>query len=171
MTIRALMDGRCKPMIGARSAWSLLSFRMRFPISECSFSSLAKRTGVRIQVSHPLSKMGMTKTSNTLNPVSGFKAPWKEPIELRLKKAQRTFEIFSSTDRQGLKSCCHHTPKHLAADCVLMAEPATSVMLEEKGPIENVTASVLLEFSVREFEEQKASRPCKHSVYTWGSMH
>ena len=120
MTICALMDGRCKLMIGARSARNLLSFRMRFPISDCSFSSLAKRTGVRVQVPHPQSRMGMTKTSNTLNPVRGFKAPWKEPIEPRLKKARRAFEIFSSTDRQGLWSSCHHTPKHLAADCILI---------------------------------------------------
>ena len=38
----------------------------------------------------------------------------------------------------------------------LTSVPATSMVSGVKGPIENVTATVLLSFSVRELEAQKA---------------
>lgn len=137
------MEGRCRPIMGARSAWHLLSFKIRFPISDCSFFNLDNRAGVSIQVSHPYNRMGMTKTSNKLSPVSGFRTPWKasnklspvsgfrtpwkEPMEPRIKKAWCTFDMLSSTDLNGLRSCCHHTLRHLACDCVSMVVPATSM--------------------------------------------
>jgi len=37
-----------------------------------------------------------------------------------------------------------------------MAKPATSIVFGEKGPIENILASVLLAFGVRKFKEQNA---------------
>ena len=65
------------------------------------------------------------------------------------KKALRAFAMFSSIDLHGLRSCCHHTPRHLAVACVLMDWPATSMVRSASGLFEKVTASVLLEFSVR----------------------
>ena len=78
--------------------------------------------------------MGMTKTSDAFNPDGGFKAPRKEPTEPRVKKARCTFEMFSSTDWQEFRLCCHHRPRHLACDCVFMAVPPTSVVAGVKGP-------------------------------------
>ena len=58
----------------------------------------------------------MTKISYTLRADRGLSFPRNDPIEPRAKKARRALEMFSSTDLEGFRSCCHHTPRHLACD-------------------------------------------------------
>ena len=56
----------------------------------------------------------------------------------------------------------HHTPRHLACDCVWIMLSSTSTLCEVNGPLENVTASVLLAFKESEFAAQKylTQLPC-----------
>ena len=64
IAIRALMQGRCRPIMGARSAWNLLSFRISFPISDCSFSNFDRRVGVSIpySVHYSVTTLGMYRS-------------------------------------------------------------------------------------------------------------
>lgn len=98
-------------------------------MTPCLSNSAAKHS--RVDLKPAPGDLSMKSTGPPIN----MKQNLHLSIEPRLiqKKAWRTFEMFSSTDWQGFRSCCHHTPRHLAWDCVFMAVPATSMVAGVKG--------------------------------------
>ena len=56
---------------------------------------------------------------------SGFRSPWKAPRLPISKKTFLAFLMFSFTESDADSLDCHHTPKHLAVDVVVIGCPAT----------------------------------------------
>ena len=69
-------------MCGEGMTWALASL-LRICIMHCMYSRVGD---MKYPVSHPWGRMRLTKASNKLSPVSGFRTPWKERMEWRAKK-------------------------------------------------------------------------------------